>query len=625
MERSHTAVSSNSTSPRNSGIEFSIGDDPFEKSRKKGVRFWILHHLFHKRNKYLIIFWVIFIGIVAIWFNQVKVVIGDAVDVLSGIGIGETDKLLNYFWLVLGLGVAYPLLNTLANFLREILAQRIERDVRDEFYLNLLGKSQSFHDAQRIGDIMARATNDVRQLNFLISPALSLLFDAVLNMVVPVVMIALYYPPQLLIAPVLFIILFGITLKQYVDKLGPITTDLQIQFGNVNAILNESLSGIEIVKGLTQEKRTLRKYRKAAEKYMDLGIKQGIIQARYIPILIIAFTITLSLGHGVYLQQQDLISVGNIISYIGLIITFRFPTHISIWTFAIVKRANAGSKRLLDIMNETTEIDQIEHPISRKIEGNISFNNVSFRYPGQNSNNILENISIDINQGQTIAIVGTTGSGKTTLTKLISRLYDVNSGEILIDGINIKKYDLRSLREQIAYIEQDLFLFSNSIAENIAFGQVSSKERIVQAAKDAQAHDFIEKLPKQYDSEVGQRGVQLSGGERQRIAIARAFISDPKILVLDDSTSAIDSRTEEKIQRAIARILEGRTTFIITHRLSQIRWADKILVLRRGRIIAQGTHSDLLKTSEEYRKIFVRRFDKTLNELLCETSEELTN
>jgi ATP-binding cassette subfamily B protein len=228
----------------------------------------------------------------------------------------------------------------------------------------------------------------------------------------------------------------------------------------------------------------------------------------------------------------------------------------------------------------------------------------------------LKNVSFEILPGQTVAIVGTTGSGKTTLTKLISRLYDVSNGNILIDDLNVQKFSFESLRNQISYIEQDLFLFSNSISENIAFGQVGSKEQIIQAAKDAQAYDFIMELPKQFDSEIGERGVQLSGGERQRLAIARAFLSNPKILILDDSTSAIDSATEELIQRAISRVLENRTTFIITHRLSQIRWADLILVLKQGQIIAKGTHYDLLKDSKEYRKIFLTRFDKTLEELL---------
>jgi ATP-binding cassette subfamily B protein len=266
-------------------------------------------------------------------------------------------------------------------------------------------------------------------------------------------------------------------------------------------------------------------------------------------------------------------------------------------------------------MNTKSEIYNSDDAISKKIEGNVTFENVTFSYPGT-QNKVLKNINFEVLKGQTIAIVGTTGSGKTTLTKLISRLYDVNNGRILIDGIDVRNYSLQSLRDQIAYIEQDIFIFSDSIFDNISFGRDASMEQVKTVSQEAQAHEFIKDLPNQYDTEVGERGVQLSGGERQRVAIARAFITDPKILILDDSSSAIDSETEERIQEAIFKILHGRTTFIITHRLSQIRWADLILVLKQGEVVNQGSHDYLLKNSPEYQKIFIKRFDKTLNELL---------
>jgi ATP-binding cassette subfamily B protein len=212
--------------------------------------------------------------------------------------------------------------------------------------------------------------------------------------------------------------------------------------------------------------------------------------------------------------------------------------------------------------------------------------------------------------------VGTTGSGKTTLTKLISRLYDVTEGEILVDNNDIRDYALKSLRSQISYIEQDVFLFSFSVFDNITFGRISSKQKVIEAAQQAQADEFIKQLPDGYDSKIGERGVLLSGGERQRIAIARAFLTDPKILILDDSTSAIDSNTEDKIQYAIKNILHNRTTFLITHRLSQIRWADLIIVLKDGKVEAKGSHEELLRSSEEYRKIFVKKFDIDEQELL---------
>lgn len=594
--------------------EFSVGKDDFAKVRKKSITLWIFKHLSYKQNKYLIFLFFLFVILNNYTFSLSRVLLGQGIDVLL-------DSPEDFPAIALSIGIILILVPTLglcANFAREVLAQRLERDTRQEFYLNLLGKSQSFHDEQRLGDLMARATNDVRQLNYLISPAISLLTDAFLNIIIPIGFILALYPTQLIILPLVFTVLFIIALKRYVNQLGPVTQQLQIEFGNLNANLNESLAGIEVIKGMTHEKQSLGRYKKIAMKYHDLGVEEGKIKARYVPILMIAVTITFCLAHAIVLYNQGTYTafkIGDIIGYVFLVSTLQFPVHISIWSFGIVKRASAGSRRLLEIMNEETEIYESFNSQVHVIEGQIQFDHVSFCYPGT-AKPILKDVSFDVKRGETVAIVGTTGSGKTTLTKLISRLYDINEGQINVDGIDIQDYQLQSLRSQIAYIEQDLFLFSNSIAENIAFGQTASKEEIIKAAKSAQAHDFIMSLPNQYDSEIGERGVQLSGGERQRIAIARAFLSNPRILILDDSTSAIDSKTEEEIQKAISQILHGRTTLIITHRLSQIRWADNILVMKQGRIIAQGDHVSLLKSSEEYRKIFTSRFDKSLEDLM---------
>jgi ATP-binding cassette subfamily B protein len=221
---------------------------------------------------------------------------------------------------------------------------------------------------------------------------------------------------------------------------------------------------------------------------------------------------------------------------------------------------------------------------------------------------VLKDISFHINPGEIVAVVGQTGSGKTTLTRLVNRIFDASAGRVLIDGVDVREWSLDSLRSQISTIEQDIFLFSRSIADNIAFGAAgnATREQIERAAREAQAHAFIAELPDGYDTIIGERGVTLSGGQRQRLAIARAFLTDPRILILDDSTSAIDSATEDEIQKAMRRIMTGRTTLLITHRLSQIRWADRVLVLRRGELAAQGTHDELLATSEAYRRIFAR-------------------
>jgi len=584
--------------------EFTVGIDPFQKARRKGPVRWIISHILYGSNKYLLL--LSFTGSIlsSILNSEMMVLIGDAIDAFI---MNDASKLLHYTFLILLIAIGMPLLNLMSNFLREIVAQRVERDARYEFYTNLLGKSQSFHDLQRIGDIMARTTNDVRMLNFLVSPSISLIFQAFLQLFVPIVFIAIYYPRDLLLTPLLFIVFFLITLRGYIKKLGPVTIELRKQFGLMNAALNESLTGIEVVKGSSQEESELKKYYTYAKNYCDAYIEQGKIQGKYVPLLLVSLVLTFGLAHAIFLYLQGLMQIGQIIGYIGLLGTLRFPTFISIWAFSTVRLAVAGAERLLEIMNKKTEIDENPKGVKKKIEGAVKFENVSFAYPGS-SKLVLKNINFEVKPGQTVAIVGTTGSGKTTLVKLISRLYDVTSGRILIDGIDIRKYDLKSLREQISYIEQDIFLFSTTIYENITFGKPSSLEEVIKVAKEAQAHEFISKLPDGYFTVIGERGVTLSGGERQRIAIARALLTNPRILILDDSTSAIDSETEDKIQKAIFKARKGRTTFIITHRLSQIRWADLILVMKRGEIVAKGTHEELLKTCEEYRKIFAERF-----------------
>ncbi len=597
-------------------VEFSPGNDPFEKARQIGSRRWILSHIFYRSNKLLFII-VLFTTILAANLSSaILVVIGNAI---TDFLIGKQSSLLFYTTFILLLSVGTPILRLINYMLREVIAQRLERDCRKEFFSNLLGKSQSFHDQQKIGELMARATDDVRTMNFLISPAISLIFESFTSLIVPLFYILAFYPSQLILAPLIFSLLFFFALKSYTRKIGPITGKLRSFYGMMNSTLNEALTGIEVVKASAQESGESKKYYENANNYRDAYVEQGDVEAKYLPLLILALTITGGLIHAIILNLIGLMNIGQVIAYLGLLALLRFPTFISIFVFAIIRLAVSSAQRLLEFMNKKTEIDENVGGYKNEIKGDIKFENVIFSYPGSEKK-VLKNISFEVKPGQTLALVGTTGSGKTTLTKLISRLYDVDEGRILIDNVDIRNYALNSLRNQISYVDQDVFLFSTTIFENISFGYTGSIEQVVEVAKEAQAHGFISNLPNQYYSEVGERGVQLSGGERQRIAIARAFLVNPKILILDDSTSAIDSNTEDKIQRAIRNILKNRTTILITHRLSQIRWADLIIVLNKGEIVAKGTHEELLKTSEDYQRIFIKKFDVEIDTLIkrCE-------
>jgi ATP-binding cassette subfamily B protein len=294
---------------------------------------------------------------------------------------------------------------------------------------------------------------------------------------------------------------------------------------------------------------------------------------------------------------------------------FGFPTFVAQFAYSQVSSGLAGARRILELINAETELDQNIGGYDASIKGAVVFDGVTFSYAAhepswhEDSGGMiaLKNVTFSVEPGQTVAIVGQTGSGKSSIAKLINRIYDVESGRVLVDGVDVRDWNIEALRLQISIIEQDIFLFSRTIAENIAFGCLGATgEDIEKAAREAQAHDFIMSFKDGYDTLLGERGVTLSGGQRQRLALARAFLTDPRILILDDSTSAIDSATEDRIQQAIERASADRTTFLITHRLSQIRWADLILVMRKGRVVAMGTHEHLLQQSQAYRNIFAR-------------------
>jgi ATP-binding cassette, subfamily B, bacterial len=488
------------------------------------------------------------------------------------------------------------------NFGAELIAQRVERDIRDELYVSLLGKSMTFHSLQPVGDIMARATNDVREINFLFSPGINLVIGSFNFMIMPLILAPRYHP-ALMLTPALFILSYIFALWQYLGELNPITRSARAAFGQLNSRLSEALDGIETVKGMAQEESEISRFILNARRYRDAFVRQGNVEARFLPLLLLGLAEAGGLLHALVLFQRGFLDVGDVVGYFGLLQLFGFPTFVSLFSYSQVSSGVAGARRILELITTETELDQNQAGYSGPMRGEVEFQGVTFSYDKDEP--ALEDISFTVHPGQTVAIVGQTGSGKTTLAKLINRTYDVQHGRVLLDGVDVREWNLEAIRRGISIIEQDIFLFSRSISENISFGKPgATQDEIETAAQAAQAHDFITSFHDGYATLIGDRGVTLSGGQRQRLALARAFLTNPSILILDDSTSSIDSATEDKIQRAINNAAKGRTTFIITHRLSQIRWADLIIVMRRGRVTDVGSHEELMLTSPAYQRIF---------------------
>ncbi len=563
-------------------------------------------------------------------YSGIQVLIGRGFDVLAA-PAWDRSALLGVALAIAGASFLQGAAGIGRNLSFEFLAQRLERDARAELFESLLGKSMAFHAGQRLGDLMARATNDAHFLNLMFSPGLMLIADSALTTVVPLVMVALI-DPRLLLVPCLFIAALFVTVRAYNKRLNPLTDEQRERFGAMNAGLADALEGIETVKANLGEARETARFAADAGRLRELYVKVAKTEGRYWPLL--AFAVAWGLGflHALYLWRAGQISVGQAVGYMMLYNAFRFTTFISLFSFNLFQMGLSSAGRVLETIKARTELD--ENPAGRAapIVGRVEFKDVSFSFSGappeagaaaaggdnaadagipgescQDRPAAVRGLSFAVEPGQTVAVVGRTGSGKTTLARLVTRVFDPCEGTVTVDGVELRDWNLQSLRSQTAAVEQDIFLFGRSIRDNIAFGKPGATEEDVErAAREAQAHDFIMGFEKGYDTILGDRGLTLSGGQKQRIALARAFIADPRILILDDSTSAVDSKTEDEIQKAMRRVGRGRTTFVITHRLSQIRWADRILLLEGGRLAAQGTHEELLARSDDYRRLFAR-------------------
>jgi len=578
-----------------------------ERKKYKSYKSWLLHHLF--KNKFLILFVVIGIIIVTFTRTLIPIIIGEIVD--EALIALDYDKFITL--LIMGFAI-YSIRNAMeyvTMMTGHYLGLKTEQNMRQEFFETIQHKPLRYHDNAKAGDLQALATNDVRIINTMISHG-SFFFYPFFQVAITLLFLITTLDIRLAIACIPFVFFYIYFILHYRRKIAPFAAKRLRKHSNLAVVLQDSITGASVVRSFAAEGLERKKFKKAVNAFRDNSIGEYRVQAKYFPMLILYITIGISLILSLVFVFQNSLTIGELAATNLLLITLVDPTNLIWWATNDMMSGFAACSRLFTALSDENSEDQrIENQTwPKEFKGKIEFRDVTFAYENgeKNRHAVLKNLNFTIDPNQKVALVGPTGCGKTTIAKLLLRLYEPKLGAILLDGKNIQDYPLEELRRNIGYIEQDIYLFSQTILENIAFGNQNAQyDEIINIAKLAQVDDFVQNFSDGYNTVVGERGTRLSGGEKQRVAIARAFLTNPAMLILDDSVSAIDSETEEKIGRAMENIIKNRTTLIITHRLHTIRTSDKILVLKHGRIVAEGNHSELFQSSEDYRRIFGKR------------------
>ncbi len=490
---------------------------------------------------------------------------------------------------------------------RAWLSQGLAFNLRNGIFAHIQAFSFGNLDHMQTGQLMTRLSSDVDMVRLFASTGLSLMLRALLMIVGSLVMILLI-DLQLSLVVLGVLSIAAVVIGVLIRTAKPLFTLVQEKLAVLNTIVQENLAGVQVVKAFVRERFENTRFQESSIDYMRQNIRVGRLMAVALPVL--AVLTNLGTVAVIWLGGIDVVngrlSVGQLIAFNSYLMIGMAPLLLLGNVLTMVSRAEASAERVLEVLDTEPLVRTIASPYAvPEMTGRATFENVSFHYDGNGGAEVLDGVSLVVEPGQRVALLGATGSGKSTLVNLIPRFYDVTDGKLKIDGVDVREWELERLRSRIGIVLQQTVLFSGTVRENIAYGRPEATfDEIVAAAKAAQAHEFIMAMPEGYDSAVEARGANLSGGQKQRIAIARALLISPSILILDDSTSAVDMETEVRIQDAVDQLMIGRTTFIIAQRINSVLTADQIIVLDSGRVTAQGSHSELLQTSAIYREIF---------------------
>jgi ATP-binding cassette subfamily B multidrug efflux pump len=496
-----------------------------------------------------------------------------------------------------------------------VMSRLVEFDLKNDIYAHYQSLPLSFYRRNNTGDLMNRISEDVSKVRMYLGP--SIMYG--LNMVTLVLMlvpIMLAINVKLTLFALIPLPILSLSIYYVNNIINKKSEEIQESQSGLSTYVQEAFSGIRILKSFTREQDSYGKFKVESDNYKDKSLGLTRVQALFFPLILglIGLSTILTVYAGSAEVIEGSLTFGNIAEFIIYVNMLTWPVTSLGWISSIIQRAEASQKRINEFLETENPIIS-EKNIRKPLTGDLAFKNVSFVYPDSGVK-ALKDVSFEIAAGKSLAVIGTTGSGKSTIANLITRMYDVTEGEVTIDGINIKEHELISLRGQIGYVPQDVFLFSDSIFNNIAFGADDiNQEKIIAATKEADVYDNIQRFPKGLNTMLGERGITLSGGQKQRVSIARAIVRDPKILILDDALSAVDTKTENTILNSMKKIMKGRTTVIISHRVSSAKLADKIILLHDGQIVEEGTHDSLIEKNGFYKELY----DKQLQ------TEEVTN